>query len=149
MENEKIKEYKQIKELDKILEPSNKVLKQLKNGFYRIIILWEVNKQPIHGYGLIKKIDEFYQKQIDAGILNKTSSSKIYPILTQMEKDNILEGYWSIKDNKNIKYYKITPLGVEMLKLIHFRFYQLGSNPIWKEFVNDMILTEDLKEFKE
>lgn len=145
----KIKNENEIKEIDKILKPCNKVLKQLSNGFYRIIILWELNKQPLHGYGLIKKIDKFYQKQIDEGIANKTTSSKIYPILSNMEKEGILEGYWTIKDNKNVKYYKITPFGIEVLNLIHFRFYQLGSNPIWKEFVNDMILTEELKQFKE
>ena len=128
------------KEINELIMPCNKVLKHLSNGFYRLIILWEVNKQPIHGYGLIKKIDEFHQRQIDEGIINQTKSSKIYPILSQMEKDKLIEGYWTIKNNKNVKFYKITSLGVELLNILHFRFHELSLNPIWKEFINEMIL---------
>jgi PadR family transcriptional regulator PadR len=116
------------------------IMKHINNGLYRTIILWEVNKSPIHGYGIMKKIDLFYKNQIDDGFINKSSPSKIYPILQKMEEIELIKGYWDINNNKKVKFYEITPKGVKTLNHIKLKFHDVGSNPIWKDFIHEMII---------
>lgn len=116
------------------------IIKHINNGLYRIIILWEVNKEPIYGYGIMKKIDLFFENQIEQGIINKSSPSKIYPILQKMEEMGLIHGYWDENNNKKVKFYEITPKGINVFNHIKFNWHEIGSNPIWKEFIHGMIL---------
>ena len=134
-------------DIEENLKIKKNIIKQIHNGFYRIIILWEVNKSPIHGYGIMKKIDLFFQKQIDENILKKSNPSKIYPILKKMEQSGVIKGYWDINDNhKKVKFYEITDKGKIILNSVKYRFHEVGSNPIWSEFMQDMILNPIIDE---
>ena len=64
---------------------SKKIMRHCSNGLTHIIILWIISKEKIHGYGIMKKLDEFFSS-CNPTEYNKTNSSKIYPILRKLEK---------------------------------------------------------------
>ena len=70
-------------------ESHKKVLKHFSNGIIHNLILWIISKESIHGYGIMKKLEEFsiFQEANKCDI--KVNSSKIYPILSKMEKRGI------------------------------------------------------------
>lgn len=39
---------------------SKKIMRHCSNGLTHIIILWIISKEKIHGYGIMKKLDEFF-----------------------------------------------------------------------------------------
>ena len=41
---------------------------------------------------------------------------------------------------KKVKFYEITPKGINVFNHIKFNWHEIGSNPIWKEFIHDIIL---------
>jgi len=67
------------------------------------------------------------------------NSSKIYPILSKMEKKGLIVGEWKINENnKRVKYYSITDEGIELLNQIQKNFNSILENPSWLAFFNDM-----------
>ena len=75
-----------------LLFKENKVLiKNISNGIMRSLIVWNLSKKSLHGYNLMKKIDEFFKPQIEAGLIKNVSHSKVYPILNQMEEEGLLK----------------------------------------------------------
>ena len=67
-------------------ESQTKLIKHFSNGLTRNLILWIISKEKIHGYGIMKKLDEFFDfGDLDCDI--KNTSSKIYPILRKMESN--------------------------------------------------------------
>ena len=62
---------------------SKKIMRHCSNGLTHIIILWIISKEKIHGYGIMKKLDEFFSS-CNPNEYNKTNSSKIYPILRKL-----------------------------------------------------------------
>ena len=123
------------KDLD---ETYNKILKNFTNGIIHNIILWIISKEKIHGYGIMKKLDEFFSfDNVNCEI--KTNSSKIYPILKKMESNGVIQGQWDVNENKkSVKYYTITPKGEMLLKHIQNNMNNILSNPNWLEFARDM-----------
>ena len=67
--------------IDKEIDDNEaRLIKHYSNGLIRNLILWIISKEKIHGYGIMKKLDEFFDfKDVDFEI--KNTSSKIYPIL--------------------------------------------------------------------
>ena len=41
-------------------ETRQKLLKHFSNGITHKLILWIISKEPIHGYGIMKKLEEFF-----------------------------------------------------------------------------------------
>ena len=74
-------------DLDSNFIKKDKIVQHTVNGISRFLMLWIIMENgPIHGYGLIKQLDTFFVNLIDVGSLKKSSPSKIYPILKDMEK---------------------------------------------------------------
>ena len=72
------------------------------------MVLWIISKQTIHGYGIMKELDNFFNFEGGNCEMN-INSSKIYPILSKMEKKGLITGEWKINENnKQVKYYSIT-----------------------------------------
>lgn len=95
MKNEKIN----IHKLPKILR-----------GFAEIRILWELQKEPMHGYKLFKCI---FPQQVDI------QPSRIYPLLKSLEKDNLIKSkVKKIRKRKRVEY-SVTKKGKKYL--ISFR----------------------------
>lgn len=120
-------------------DSQTKVIKHFSNGLTRNLILWIISKEKIHGYGIMKKLDEFYDfENLDCEI--KNSSSKVYPILSKMEKNGLIVGEWDINENnKRVKYYTITEDGLLILDHIRTVVNSLVNNPSWVMFYKDMV----------
>ena len=109
------------------------------NGFSRVFILWIIKYYgPIHGYEIMKELDKFFERSIKDGIIKKSTSSKIYPILKNMEDSELILGEWETNDeNKQIKMYSITTKGKVLLKMIGKSQKMLNENSQWKLFMKD------------
>lgn len=115
-----------------------KLIKHFLNGITHNLILWIISKETIHGYGIMKKLDEFFN--FEQGTCEmKINSSKIYPILSSMEKNGLIAGEWKVNENnKRVKYYSITDEGLGVLDNIKKIMTVNLSNPSWIEFIEDM-----------
>ena len=83
--------------------------KEMLKGTTEVMVLKMLNKEPMYGYGLIKKFDV-----ISSGAF-KFKEGTLYPILHALEKKNFIESYWDVGDGRRRKYYKITDLGLKQL----------------------------------
>lgn len=119
-------------------ETQKKLIKYFFNGITHKLILWIISKEPIHGYGIMKKLYEFFSFENSECDLN-INSSKIYPILSKMEDKGLIIGEWKVNDNnKSVKYYSITDSGIELLNKIQNQMNIIFNNPYWLDFFNDM-----------
>lgn len=112
---------------------NNSIIKHYVNGMSRFLILWVIRfKGPIHGYAILNELDAFFTILIDEGSLKKSSPSNIYPILNRLEDLNLIVSELKVKNNKKIKYFKITDEGVHVLNYMYSRFDIIHNNPQWK-----------------
>ena len=114
-----------------------KLVKFFSNGVTHNLILWIISKEPIHGYGIMKKLDEFFEFTSDNCEL-KSSSSKVYPILRKMEDNGLIIGEWKTVNNKRLKFYSITDDGEIVLNHIRNNIGHVLENPNWLDFIEDM-----------
>ena len=126
-------------ELITLMLKENKTITQhLEIGLTRLIILWKISKGDIYGYTLMKIINEFYRDQIELGLVKKANPSKIYPILKKMEENELIKGEWELKNNKNVKVYKITEKGNLLIEALKDKIATTSLNPKWQEFIHDI-----------
>ena len=119
-------------------ETHRKFLKYFSNGVTHKLILWIISKESIHGYGIMKELDEFFSFD-GANCDMKINSSKIYPILSKMEDKGLIIGEWKTNENnKRVKYYSITDDGQQFLDEMQSRMNIILSNPNWLAFFKDM-----------
>ena len=119
-------------------ETRKKFLKHFSNGITHNLILWIISKECIHGYGIMKKLDEFFSYE-DACCETNINSSKIYPILSKMENAGLIVGEWKVNENnKRVKYYSITQYGENVLKDIQDHMRSILTNKSWIAFFEDM-----------
>lgn len=114
-----------------------KLIKHFSNGITHILILWIISNESIHGYGIMKKLDEFFDF-FDDNCELKSTSSKIYPILRKMEKTGLIFGEWQTVNNKRVKYYSITSEGEVVLEHIKGNMNNVFENATWLDFIEDM-----------
>ena len=123
---------------EKFSESHKKAFKNFSNGIIHNLILWIISKEDIHGYGIMKKLDEFFNFDDSKCEINVTSS-KIYPILSKMEKNGFIAGEWKINENnKRVKFYSITKEGELFLENIQNHMNIVLNNPSWLTFFRDM-----------
>lgn len=116
-----------------------KFLKHFSNGITHNLILWVISKQSIHGYGIMKKLDDFFHFE-EGECEMKINSSKVYPILSKMEDKGLIVGEWKVNENnKRVKYYSITDDGEKVLTQIQNHMSHVLENPSWLAFFEDMI----------
>jgi len=119
-------------------ESHKKVFKNFSNGIIHNLILWIISREDIHGYGIMKKLNQFFNFE-DSKCDISVNSSKIYPILSKMEKNGFIVGEWKINENnKRVKYYSITEDGEIFLRTIQNHMSNILNNPSWLEFFEDM-----------
>ncbi len=123
---------------EKFNDSHKKVFKNFSNGILHNLILWIISKRSIHGYGIMKKLEEFFNFD-DSKCEISVNSSKIYPILSEMEKKGFIIGEWKVNENnKRVKYYSITDEGNNFLTDIQIHIRHILDNPSWLAFFNDM-----------
>jgi len=94
---------------DILTKHDKKVINNFIRDFGQLIILWILNKKRLYGNAIINKINNFYPDK-DRKI---TGSSRIYPMLHDLEDNGLIEGTWEETGRKRIKYYEITDKGRE------------------------------------
>ena len=85
-------------------------------------------------------MDNFFDSLINEGSLNKSNPSKIYPILSKMEDEDLIKHSFEINDKKEIKIYEITPKGDFLLEFIREKYIKIKKTPegnlFFEEFLN-------------
>ena len=118
----------------------NKIVKSSVNGLYRFLVLWIIKYNgKIHGYSIMKELDKFFVNLIDEKAIKKSSPSKIYPILRQMENFNLINGSWEYLDKKKIKYYQITEKGEFFIIYLFQKVLLFEENSQWKLMIDDLL----------
>ena len=61
---------------------NNKIVKSTVNRLYRFLVLWIIKyNDEIHGYGIMKELDKFFEHLIDEGVMKKSNPMRIELIL--------------------------------------------------------------------
>jgi len=104
----------------------DELVKTAIRGFVRAVILWLVSRKPMSGYSLSKELKRLVGWDFNPGA--------VYPLLYELEENRLLEGKWTGKGRRRIKYYSITESGNELLT----RIRSLLKMPV-KEILKDLI----------
>ena len=84
---------------------------QLLPGTLDLLILKAVSLGPLHGYGVLLRIE-----QITRGAL-LAEQGALYPALSRLEHQGFLESEWGISDNnRRAKFYRLTAAGRKRLQ---------------------------------
>src|SRR3981189_1569025 len=79
---------------------------QLLTGTLALLILKAVSLGPLHGYGVLLRIE-----QITRGAL-LAEQGALYPALSRLEHQGLLESEWGTSENnRRAKFYRLTPAG--------------------------------------
>lgn len=123
-----------------LLKDKDITFKGSSKAFSTFLVLWFLSKEDMHGYLLMKKIDEFFIPQIDMGLMKSTKANKIYPLLKNMKDKGLIESYAGIHNKKEVKIYRLTEEGRNLYKLIVKEFTFNQKRKIWSELFNDLNL---------
>jgi PadR family transcriptional regulator len=150
--NEKlIKKKKSIKKIGKKSEQWNvdctmkvnnfdkSLLSSLMKGFLKIIILWIITKERIHGYEIIKKMKEKVENESGDFELKGPGPNKIYPILHELEDKGLIIGDWESQGKRKIKFYEATEKGMNTIEIIRKKPHK-DVPPILLEFWKDVMI---------
>ncbi len=112
--------------------------KQLFAGMQKSLIVWIISKEPTHGYAIMKQLDELFSYQIERGVMKKATNSRIYPLLKQMEENGVISSFTGTHNNREVKFYEITSVGLEALDDFKEVWSHLLKNDLWNEFFFDI-----------
>ena len=84
------------------------VLRMFVRGFIEFLILWITSQGPMHGYLIMKKLEEYTSVSYGPGT--------VYPILYKLESLNLLKGEWRRMGERKVKVYTITDEGLEVFE---------------------------------
>lgn len=91
-----------------------------------VFLLWAIDRKPITGYSLIKKLHEEHHPV--------ATPARIYPLLSHMEKEGLIHSKTLKKGKRESKEYSITPKG----KLVIQTTRKILSRMLWGEFLRDI-----------
>lgn len=86
-------------------EQVNQIRQELRRGVVVLAVLSQMDTAR-YGYSLIQRLAE-RGLEIEEGTL--------YPLLRRLEKQGLLESEWEVGEARPRKYYRISPLGREVL----------------------------------
>jgi len=119
----------------------DKIVQYTVNGISRFLMLWIIMENgPIHGYRLMKQLDKFFENLIDVGSLRKSSASRVYPILKDMENNGLIIGEEKTQDNKKVIFYSITDAGRFLVCYIRDSYQTIRKTEqgsLFADFIND------------
>lgn len=77
----------------------------------KVLVIWILHQQPLHGYGIYKKI-----KELSTGMWEPNSGS-IYTVLRRLEGEGDVSSEWNREEGKrDRRVYHLTKEGIETLK---------------------------------
>jgi PadR family transcriptional regulator, regulatory protein PadR len=72
---------------------------------FPLLVLHLLAREPAYGNRLIESIEELTQGTISV------NPNTMYPLLREMETQNLVDGRWEHPDRRTRRYYSITPAG--------------------------------------
>ena len=97
-------------------------MKEAHKGYIRIGVLILLNKKPSHGYEIMSEI------KLRTGGFWKPTAGGVYPILRDLEKTGYIKGEWHKQNNRNIKTYRITEKGKQILRNAILKQSEIANN---------------------
>ena len=86
----------------------------LLQGTLDLLILKTIAREPVHGWGIAKRI------QLLSGDILSVGQGSLYPALHRMEERGLIVAEWGTTDhNRRAKFYRITTAGKRHLKQTH------------------------------
>jgi transcriptional regulator len=83
----------------------------LLQGTLEILILKSISLGPLHGYGILLRIQQISQGRLEI------PQGSFYVALYRMEHRGLIAGEWGeSENNRRAKFYKLTPAGRKQLK---------------------------------
>ena len=80
-------------------------------GTLELMILTILSREPLHGYGISQKLAELSRDTF------QVNPGSLFPALYRLEQDGKLNAEWRpSENNRNAKYYKLTPSGKKQLQ---------------------------------
>jgi PadR family transcriptional regulator len=84
---------------------------ELLQGTLDLLILKAVSLGPLHGYGVLLRIEQISQKRL------LIQQGSLYPALYRLEHRGLITSEWGESENKRkAKFYRLTPAGRRRLK---------------------------------
>ncbi len=96
----------------------DKVIRKLFLGVISVHILHHAKEEPFFGLWMIEELEHHGYNM---------SPGTLYPLLHSMEKDGLLNSEERNVNGKIRKYYKITPLGDEVLNQLKSKIKELSK----------------------
>jgi DNA-binding PadR family transcriptional regulator len=91
--------------MGEIAEQVEKVTSELRRGIVVLAVLSQLD-EPQYGYSLMRVL-------ADRGL--EIEEGTLYPLLRRLEKRKLLQSEWQVGESRPRRYYKISPLGVDVL----------------------------------
>lgn len=111
-------------------------LKEMRKGYIRLAVLMLLNKQPLHGYKIMKEIG------LKTLGFWKPTAGGVYPILKKLEKRGYIRGVWlSSAGGRKRKVYHVTDDGKQVLEHAILRQSEIAQsmNKLFEEFARDVL----------
>lgn len=83
------------------------------------LVLLALSNEPLHGYGIIKKIEQYSIGDI------VLAPGTLYGVLTNLQKQNLIEIVSAEKESRQKKIYRLTDQGHTSFELEYQRFKKI------------------------
>lgn len=94
----------------------------LLRGTLDLLVLKALATQPLHGFGLSRWIEDRTRNELEI------VDSALYKALHRLEDDGAITAEWGVSENnRQAKYYSLTPRGRQMLR---------AETATWKRYVS-------------
>jgi PadR family transcriptional regulator PadR len=94
--------------------PMVDVINAFMRGLEKPLILWLISQGPRHGYELIKEVKRLTGQKLKPGAL--------YPLLYRLEDEGFVASEWIKKGRRDLKYYRLTEKGKDLLMKVRGLF---------------------------
>lgn len=89
-------------------------------GALEMMILRVLEEQPMHGYALVKRI-----QQVSNDLL-RVEEGSLYPALQRLLKAKLVSAKWGVSStNRRVRMYRLTPAGAKHLAVEVSRFERM------------------------
>lgn len=79
-------------------------------GTLDLLVLKALSLEPLHGWGISQRIEQLSREAFQIG------QGSLYPALYRLESKGLIKGQWrTTENNREAKYYRLTPAGARML----------------------------------
>ena len=91
-------------------------------GTLEMLILKALSLQPIHGYGILVRIQQLSKDRL------QIQQGSLYPALYRLESRGLIRAEWGSSENgRKAKYYQLSPAGKRQLRIETEQWNRLSS----------------------